>query len=412
MESGARADRRRRLSLSLLWQGQLVSSLGDAVYRIALGFWLLAETGSTAITGATLAASMLPRIFLSPVAGAAVDRLSRKRILVAADVLCGAAVLLVGVAAALGALEVWMLVSAALALGVGAAFFTPALETVLPELVPRGALTRVNAAFSFACTGAELVGSSAGGFAFVALGAPALFLFDGLSFACSAALTLFAKLPPPPPVEKARDGLAAQLRQGLAAMRGSPGLAGLIAASCVANLLTAAAAFSVLAFCERRDDLGPEAYGLLMAALSAGAIAGYLAVAAKAIPAPRRFAAFCGSGVLLGVSLAIFPHLPGLTGMLPLTAAAGFAISVTGTLFTTALQLSVPAADRGKVLGLRAALMTAMVPVGIAAAGCAAEAIDPAITTSAAALAIAVTYAATSPSKSVRGILSSGEGAP
>jgi MFS transporter, DHA3 family, macrolide efflux protein len=412
MEDGARAGRLQRLSLALLWQGQLVTSLGDALYRIALGFWLLAETGSTAITGAVLAASMLPRILLSPIAGAVVDTVSRKRILVAADVLCGAAVLLVGAAAAFGALRLWMLVAAALALGAGVAFFTPALETVLPELASRGALSRVNAAFSFACTGAALVGSSVGGFAFVALGAPALFLLDGLSFACSAVCTLFAALPPPPVVERSRSSLALKLRQGFEAVRGSPGVAGLIAASSVANLLTAGALFSVLALCEGRDDLGPAAYGLLMAALSAGAIAGYLGAAAKAIPARLRFAAFCGSGVLLGVSLAIFPRFQGVPGMLPLMAAAGFAISVTGTLFTTSLQLAVRSVDRGKVLGLRAALMTAMAPIGIAGAGCVAEVIDPAVTIWMAALGIAATYAATSLAKPVREVLRAEEEAP
>ena len=406
MDVGARAERRRLLSLALLWQGQLVSSLGDAVYRIALGFWILAETGSTAITSIVLAASLLPRILLSPVAGAAVDSLSRKRILVAADILCGVAVLLVAAAAAIGALTLWMLVAAALALGTGAAFFTPALETVLPELTSRGALSRVNAAFSFACTGAALVGSSVGGFAFVALGASALFLFDGLSFVFSAVLTLSAKLPPPPDVGRARASLASQLRQGIAVVRGSSGLTWIIVVSSVANLLMAGAFFSVLALCEKRDDLGPEAYGLLMAALSAGAIAGYLTVAAKAIPARRRFAVFFGSGVLLGVSLAVFPHLPDVICMLPLVAAAGFAISVNGTLFTTSLQLSVRSAYRGKVLGLRAAMMTAAAPIGIAAAGIIAEVIDPAITISVASVAIAMTYTATSLAKPVREILS------
>ena len=50
----------------LLWQGQLVSVLGDVVYEIALGFWVLAVTGSTALMGTLLATSTLPRILVSP----------------------------------------------------------------------------------------------------------------------------------------------------------------------------------------------------------------------------------------------------------------------------------------------------------------------------------------------------------
>ena len=65
----------------LLWQGQLVSSLGDVIYEIALGFWILAVTGSTAMMGSLMAASALPRILVAPFAGVLVDRSERKWLL-------------------------------------------------------------------------------------------------------------------------------------------------------------------------------------------------------------------------------------------------------------------------------------------------------------------------------------------
>jgi DHA3 family macrolide efflux protein-like MFS transporter len=56
-------------NIVLLWQGQLVSALGDVSYDIALGFWVMAVTGSTALMGTLMAASAIPRIVLSPFAG-------------------------------------------------------------------------------------------------------------------------------------------------------------------------------------------------------------------------------------------------------------------------------------------------------------------------------------------------------
>jgi DHA3 family macrolide efflux protein-like MFS transporter len=50
----------------ILWQGQLVSVLGDVVYSIGLGFWVLQATGSTALMGALLAATSLPRVLAAP----------------------------------------------------------------------------------------------------------------------------------------------------------------------------------------------------------------------------------------------------------------------------------------------------------------------------------------------------------
>lgn len=62
----------------ILWQGQLVSTAGDAVYSIALGFWVLAVTGSTAMMGTLMAASTLPGVLISPFAGVLIDRAHKK----------------------------------------------------------------------------------------------------------------------------------------------------------------------------------------------------------------------------------------------------------------------------------------------------------------------------------------------
>jgi MFS family permease len=86
----------------LLWQGQLVSGLGDVVYEIALGFWILAVTGSTALMGSLMAASALPRILVAPIAGVVVDRSERKWLLISMDLARGVCVVLVAAAAFAG----------------------------------------------------------------------------------------------------------------------------------------------------------------------------------------------------------------------------------------------------------------------------------------------------------------------
>lgn len=103
----------------LLWQGQLVSSLGNVVYEIALGFWILATTGSTALMGTLMAASTLPRILVGPLGGVVVDRNDRKWLLVATDAIRGIFVVLVGIAAFAGVLHVWMVFVAGIIMGLG-----------------------------------------------------------------------------------------------------------------------------------------------------------------------------------------------------------------------------------------------------------------------------------------------------
>lgn len=100
------------LNFFLLWQGQLVSALGDVVYEIALGFWVLAVTGSTGLMGTLMAASALPRILIAPFAGVIVDRCNRRNMLVLMDLIRGVVITAVGTAALLGFVEIWMVFAA------------------------------------------------------------------------------------------------------------------------------------------------------------------------------------------------------------------------------------------------------------------------------------------------------------
>ena len=109
-----------------------MSAIGDVTYEIALGFWILAVTGSTGLMGTLMAASAVPRVLLSPFAGVLVDRSSRKWLIVVMDALRGAAVVLVGVAAYAGVVQVWMVFAAGVIIGLCAAFFNPAISSTIP----------------------------------------------------------------------------------------------------------------------------------------------------------------------------------------------------------------------------------------------------------------------------------------
>lgn len=69
------------LSLYLLLQGEFISVMGDMIYEIGRGFWVLAFTGSTVIMGTLMDISVLPSVLLSPFAGVIVDRSNRKKLI-------------------------------------------------------------------------------------------------------------------------------------------------------------------------------------------------------------------------------------------------------------------------------------------------------------------------------------------
>ncbi len=126
----------------LLWQGQLVSMLGDILYMIALDFWILDMTGSTGLMGLLSALTMLPRIVLGPFAGVFVDKWNRRNIIVLTDFIRGIVVTFVGIAGIFGFIQVWMVFIVGIISGLCSAFFGPAVNSIKPELVHESKFVR------------------------------------------------------------------------------------------------------------------------------------------------------------------------------------------------------------------------------------------------------------------------------
>ena len=160
----------------LLLQGQLVSTIGDSLYSIALAFFVLKLTGSTALVGIIMGIVTIPRIILGPFAGTIVDRYNRKMLIVWADFIRGISIVAVSFLAYNDMLKVWMLMAVAVIDGVCATFFNPAMETVMPMVVPEDKLVKANSIFGMGQSAADIIGQTAGGALYKLLGAPMIFL--------------------------------------------------------------------------------------------------------------------------------------------------------------------------------------------------------------------------------------------
>jgi len=360
-------------SFFLLWQGQLVSSAGDVVYQIALGFWLLAETGSTALMGSVMAAALVPRIVLAPLGGVIIDRFDRKSLLVLADTVSGAVILAIGLAALGGLLEVWMVLVGGMIVGGCAALFGPTVESVLPDVVPRGGIVRANAALSTVYSGSSVAGSLAGGVVFAVVGAPILFLANGVSFLVSALSELFIRVPAIRPDGEARPPVLDEVRSGLRFALKTPGIRQLYALSCVINFFGTMALFLLLPLFEQSAELGAGWYGATMGGFAVGGLVALLMLSAFEPEPKRRFALFAVAGLVDAACFAALPWMPWVALMIALAAASGFATSLENTLLMSALQVRVPREMRGKLFALRSTLVTALVPAAMAAGGALAE---------------------------------------
>jgi MFS family permease len=355
-------------SFLLLWQGQLVSALGDVIYEIALGFWILATTGSTGLMGTLMAASAIPRVLVSPFAGVWVDRSDRKRLLVAMDVMRGVVVTLVGVAAAIGAIQLWMVFAAGVVIGLGGAFFSPSVGSVIPDIVERDNVIRANSFFSMIQTGSSILGNSAGGFLYAAIGAPFMFLANGISYLVSAFSMLFLRIP-----RVRRPGITpdfwSDLRDGVRFAWGIKGLRYLFIIAAVSNFLAVTAIVLILPLFQRSPRLGPGSYGIAMAFMAAGMLMGMATTAVFHVKPAARFPV-CAVGIMvMSACWALFPMWGNLPVMVALICAGGAANAVINVMIGSVIQLTVPQHMRGKVGGFLGTISQGLTPIAMALGG-------------------------------------------
>jgi MFS family permease len=358
----------------LLWQGQLVSTLGDVAYEIALGFWVLAATGSTAIMGTLMAATSLPRILASPFAGVIVDRSDRRWMLVAADAVRGVAVVLVGLAALAGQAKLWMVFGAGIIMGLASAFFGPAVGSALPDIVPQDKIIKANSIFGLIGSGTGIIGNSAAGFLYAALGAPLLFLLNGLSFLYAAAATLFLKIPAVRH-QRAQVSFGHDLRAGFDYIWRNTGLRDLILLAAGMNFFGVMGFTLLLPLFQRTATLGPARYGVAMAMITAGALVGMLLTSVFTIKPQHRFVVINWSLAATCVIYSAFP-LAGYLPMLALGLAGTVFNSVVNILIGAVLQITTPQDMRGKVFALMGTVTGSLMPLAMAIGGVLAEFIN------------------------------------
>lgn len=356
----------------LLWQGQLVSALGDVAYGIALGFWVLQKTGSTALMGTLMACSTIPRLIISPFAGVYIDRANRRNIIVAADVIRGVLVTLVAIAAFAGYAQVWMVFVTAIMSGAAAAFFNPAVGSAIPDLVDKSKLMKANSVFSMIYSGSNIVGNSIGGVLYNFLGAPIMFLFNGISYLFSAVTEIFIKIPrvERPAVEQ---HFWVDMKEGYTFVWKFRGLRDLISIAAMLNLFANMAMVLFLPLFYKTEALGPVKYGLAMAAMTAGMFIGMLFTSIVNIPTSKKMPILLVGCFTFSILLAVLPFINNIITMMVLLFISGLSNSIFNAIINVSVVLSIPQNMRGKVSSLMQTVTMGLTPIGYAAGGILAE---------------------------------------
>lgn len=168
----------------LLWFAQIVSELGDWFYSVAIIGFLLELTGSARMVALVFLFQMLPQTLIAPAAGVINDRLSRKHVMIAADL--GRAVIVLSMLLVRSRETLWILFVLLFFETVCWGFFEPGRSAVIPNIVLAEDVPGANALSSTTWSVNFALGAALGGFAVVSLGREAVFVLNSLSFLVSA----------------------------------------------------------------------------------------------------------------------------------------------------------------------------------------------------------------------------------
>jgi predicted MFS family arabinose efflux permease len=260
----------------LLWSGNTASQLGARVGTIAIPLLAVSTLGASAFDmGLLAAAQSLGVILVGLPAGAWVDRLRRRRLMVRTSLLRAAVLFAVAALASLGGLNLTALALAALFLGVAGALFDLGQQTYLPVLVGRDRLVRANAALQAGQSVALSAGPALGGALVSLTGAATTMAGTGVPFLVSAVLLrrIRGGDPAPPRADRA---LLADIGEGLRYLWGNAALRAIACCTATTNLFMSMIIALMVLFLVRDVGLAPGIVGLIGAAAGIGGVSAAL----------------------------------------------------------------------------------------------------------------------------------------
>ena len=360
---------RRNRNFRLLFVGQAVSQLGDWFNSVAVLALLLDLTGSATAVAWMMIVQFLPVAFIGPLAGVVVDRVDRRKVMIAADVMRG--VLVLGLLAIRRADQVWM-AYAVMSLTVAAsAFFEPARTATIPNVTSADELLPANALSSATWSAMLAIGASVGGIVTALAGRDVAFVLNALSFFASAACLARTTYDSTPEPKAGPAGLAAftgeaDLAEGFRYVRGHARVAALIFVK-TGWSLAGGVLLLLSVFGQRVFPIGGNTaagIGVLYSARGVGAGLGPVALRWILGQDPKTLRRSIGPAFLFaGASYMALGGAPNLAWASLAVMCAHFGGSILWVFSTVLLQMEVPNELRGRVFAVELASMTLMLSI-------------------------------------------------
>ena len=349
----------------LLFGGQATSFVGDGMIPVAISFAVLELTGSVADVGFVFAARLAPLAAFLLIGGVVADRLPRRGVMVAADVVRFISQAVLALLLLAGTAELWHALLAQAIHGTASAFFMPAVTGIVPQTVSARWLQQANALRWSASSAGSVAGPALAGLLVATVGAGAAIAVDAATFAVSAAFLVALRLGPAESGQA--QGMLGDLLAGWNDFRSRTWLVFANVVAALGNALVIAP-FLVIGPAVADEALGGAgAWGLIAAAFGGGSILGGL-VALRLRPR-RPMLVGLGLTCLHAIPLALLAVEAPAAAIALGALAAGSQLTLLNTLWETTLQRLVPAHLLSRVVAYDWLSSSVFAPAGYALAG-------------------------------------------
>ena len=340
--------------------GQAVSVIGTWMQRVAQDWLVFTLTGSGVALGISTALQFGPMLVLGLWAGAVVDRVDRRRLIIATQSVQAVLAATLAVLTLTGVVQLWMVYALVLALGFTTVFDTPARLALVGEMVEPADYVNAQALNSTVHNAGRLVGPAIAGLLIASVGVGAAFVVNAVSFVAVLIGLLrmdaarLRRIRPTGP----RNG---QAREGLRYVLSDPNLRAVLLLVGIVALFGQNFRVVLPLLAQSTFDGGAEVYGYLTAALGLGAVLGALFSASRETATSWSLLLSC---LLFGVVNLLAAAAPTLVAAYLAMIAVGFVNIVFNTLGRTVLQLGSDPRMHGRVLALHALVFLGSTPFG------------------------------------------------
>ncbi len=356
-----------------IWSGQAVSLFGSSLVQFALVWYLTRESGSATVLAIATFFAMLPQIVLGPIAGALVDRLNRRIIIMIADGVIMLATLGLVFLFASGTIEIWHIYAMMFLRGLGGAFHWPAMQASTSLMVPKKHLARI-AGMNQTLQGAiNIVAPPTGAILIEIISTQNVLLIDVVT-ALFAIFPLFF-IPIPQPVrengQKASETRFWQdLKEGFTYVASWPGLLGILIMITMINFLLSPTGALMPLLVTKYFGGGALQFGLMDSFWGGGVILGGVLLSVWG-GFKRKIATSMMGLIGIGIGIMLVGFAPASAFNLALGGMflAGIMVAFANGPLMAIIQSSVRPDMQGRVMSLVGSAAMAMSPLGLLIAG-------------------------------------------